>query len=94
MLYRLVLGGVNIHARDAAGNTALVQASLVDELDQSLLHHLIRLGKSWLSIRHITQSFILSGLFYRKIEELLLNLGVIPKRTILFISFDPSFISH
>lgn len=43
MLYRLALLGIDVHTRDAMGNTALVLST--KNLDQSLLTHLIRIGK-------------------------------------------------
>ena len=43
MLYRLALLGIDVHTRDANGNTALVHST--KHLDQDLMTHLIRIGK-------------------------------------------------
>ena len=41
-IYRLALAGIDINARDASGETALVKAT--ETCDQSLMTHLLRLG--------------------------------------------------
>ena len=44
-LYRLVLAGLDINARDANGDTALVRAASVAPLNQLLMQTLLRLGE-------------------------------------------------
>jgi len=41
-MYRLALAGIEVNARDARGETALLKATV--DLDQTLLGHLIRIG--------------------------------------------------
>ena len=51
-IYRLALAGVDVNARDARGRTALVLAAAesadrrAGNIDQSLLTHLLRIGRS------------------------------------------------
>ena len=41
-LYRLALAGIDVNARDALGETALIKAA--STLDQNLMAHIIRIG--------------------------------------------------
>ena len=43
-IYRLALAGIDVNARDATDETALIKAA--SKLDQSLMTHCIRIGES------------------------------------------------
>ena len=43
MVYRLAMLGIDVHARDAKGDTALVKSAA--RLDQNLITHIIRIGE-------------------------------------------------
>ena len=58
VIYRLALAGIDVNARDARGRTALVLAAAesTDEygnIDQSLLTHLLRVGRFKSSLIHL-----------------------------------------
>ena len=42
-IYRLALAGIDVNARDASGDTALIKASTTQ--DQTLMGHILRIGE-------------------------------------------------
>ena len=63
-LYRLALAGIDVNARDALGETALVKAA--STLDQNLMAHILRIGVNvWVcsmfmvTLKHIYISVLL-----------------------------------